>query len=176
MATGARKVNDKLLALMAEHLDAERVKVLVGIDPGQHNGLGINVRVGRINNPILSTLDFWELVDVLEDILQLQMLYGRDRVGVTVYIEDTRLNTPVFDRGNDGRRQLRQAQNVGDNKRTAGLLVEYLERKSIPFHPIRPNGKTYSKLNADTFTRYTGITERCSQHARDAYMLIHGIH
>lgn len=136
----------------------------IGIDAGEHTGLAAkDIRSGQW--VILRTVSFWDAIECLQD-LQAQFPIRR------VVIEDPAQNRPVFPRQVPVVQKLKIAQNVGMNKRDATRLIEYCERQGWPVIKSRPTKASMTKLSAEMFARLTGITQRTSEHVRDAAMLI----
>jgi len=137
--------------------------VNVGIDPGVNTGIAVGSSQGL---SLLATTNFWGAVDTIS------MLHVKHGIGLSVYIEDPSQNKPVFNRGKVGRVAENIAQKVGSNKREGRLLIEYCQRNGIRVFAVRPTKGTMTKLKSPYFKKLTGYTVRCSQHARDAAMLI----
>lgn len=114
----------------------------------------------------METTDFWSVVETL-------YRYTASLVPIIVHIEDPNGNKPVFIKpgANSAAIGRKIGQNVGSNKREASLLIELCKREDWP-HTVHVPRK--SKVKADEFKKYTGITDRTSQHVRDAVMLIYG--
>jgi len=136
--------------------------VHVGIDPGVNVGFALSY-AGKLLQ--LSTLSFWEVVAELEALAEGAQLH--------VYIENPNANKPTFHKAAAESQKAREkiSQNVGSNKRDAQLLIEKVERLGVTVLPVRPINK---KLSADLFRKVSGWEGSCSQHARDAAMLILG--
>ncbi len=138
-------------------------KLYLGIDPGTHTGFSVwNSSRQKIMQ--MSTLTFFSTLKELDK-------YKEFYYDVKVIIEDPNQNRPVFNRGLSMPMNLKVAQNVGMNKRDAQLLIEYCNLIGLKVLTIRP---TRGKHNMKSFTQITGWSQRCSQHARDAAMLIYG--
>ena len=138
--------------------------IYVGIDPGVDTGFATYNT--ETKEHAISTLTFWKTIYAINAIQSLGDL--------TVVVENPNLNKPVFFRGLNAMKNLRVAQNVGANKRDAQLLIDYCKDRKIPLIEVRPSKNTYTKLSVEQFEEIFGITDRTSQHARDAMMLIFG--
>lgn len=145
-------------------------KLYVGIDPGAQTGVaewtGLALRH-------LKTYTFWEAVYYL---MTLKDCAAADGYKVIIYIEDPNMNPATHDH-REVKKNVREkiSQNVGSNKRDAQLLIEYCEGiMKYEVHKIKPSKHGASKLNAGKFQTQTGCSIQCSQHARDAAMLIYG--
>ena len=136
--------------------------VHVGIDPGVNVGFAISHK-GKLLQ--LSTLTFWEAVQELEQLAEGAQLH--------VYIENPNANKPTFWKQGAESQKAREkiSQNVGANKRDAQLLIEKVELLGVKVLPVPPKTK---KFTADSFRKLSGWESTCSQHARDAAMLVLG--
>jgi hypothetical protein len=114
------------------------------------------------------TLDFWRAIAFIES-------YKSAGVPISVVMEDPNGNRPVFNRGVQGRRASKIAQNVGANKRDAILIWEYCVNHGIAIQRITPTAKSITKLSSEQFNKITGWAARTSEHARDAAMLVWGM-
>ena len=148
-------------------------KIIIGIDPGEHTGIAILDQNKKFH---LSTKTFWGAIEILNS-------YPAGTL--KVYIEDPGQNKPVFDHfkipvefsrkvGDKLNYIGRIAQNIGENKRMAKLLIEYCIVRGIEYYAMKPTRKSGTKLDIRLFQKYTGFYGRCSEHARDAAMLIVG--
>lgn len=149
-------------------------KIFVGIDPGISTGFAVYTKKPQMQFLELATLDFWKTIDRLKN---LHLNHGQN---LTVVIEDPNGNKPVFMKAGvkSNAMAVRVGQNVGSNKREASLLIEYCQNKGINVIPVVPKKKASGatgKITQEYFQKITGHTKRCSQHARDAGMLIWGM-
>lgn len=161
-------------------------RLIVGIDPGEKNGVFYSVNGKLIK---CETLDFYGLISRLNEIREMPD-YDKKKV----YVENPNINKPVFLpkqmkadifkrpspclNGTPSEKQdialriaMRKAQNVGMNKQLAKLLIDFIQKKGFLVEMIRPGSK---KLNAEEFRRLSGYTKPTNQHTRDAGMLILG--
>lgn len=124
----------------------------------------------------VDTVDFWEINERLQKIAA---LHQAGEVAVRIYIETPQHNAPVFmkpGRPNGIREFIRIAQNVGENKAKAKLLVqrccELFGEKNV--FEKTPNKKSATKWTDERFKTQTGWQPRTSKHGRDAAMLVFG--
>ena len=136
----------------------------IGVDAGQKTGLAAK-ELGTQRWVLLKTVSFWGAIDCLRE-LDEQFTIRR------VVVEDPSQNRPVFRRGVPCAQLLKIAQNVGANKSDAKRLIEYCQRQGWSVVTSRPTKRSLTKLDPETFQRLTGITQRTSEHVRDAVMLI----
>ena len=143
-------------------MQSQRAILHVGIDPGVHVGFATSQNKKLLQ---LRTLDFWAAVAELEQLAQLYALH--------VYIEDPNANRPTFYKAgaDNAKKREKISQNVGANKRDAILLIEKAELLGVKVVAIPPRK---SKLTAVGFQQLTGWQTVCSQHARDAALLVFG--
>jgi hypothetical protein len=142
-------------------------RIIIGVDPGVNTGICVyKPELKKIEK--LITGDFWDLIDLLHE-YQIAGAY------LGVIMEDPNGNKPIFNRGVDGRRASKIAQNVGANKRDATLISDYCVRTFISIRGVVPSSRSLTKLSAEQFASITGWTARSSSHSRDAAMLVWGI-
>jgi hypothetical protein len=135
----------------------------IGIDAGACTGLAEWQYGGDLR---CDTTTFWGAIDRIRE---MHKCWGTH---LCVVIEAGWKNRPVFARpGVQGRRQLRIAQNVGQNHAHGKLIVDYCDLKGIRYLALRPGTP---KLNDEQFRRLTGYDGTTSQHARDAAMMVWG--
>ncbi len=137
-------------------------KLVIGIDPGTRTGIAWRVDNQQMQ---VATKSLYDAMDIIEDLVK---QYGVAHT--RIWIEDARINRPVFDRGQNHAASLKIAQNVGSVKRDTGLLEEHCKRQGVTPLMLRPSS---SKWSPKMMLAATGIA-RCSQHARDAAKLISG--
>lgn len=149
-------------------------KVFVGIDPGSHTGFA-EWNANRKEFRLIVTLTFWETIRELMAYRDIAGFFKQPCL-VTVVLEDPNLNKPVWIRpGQDGRKHIKIAQDVGKNKRDAQLLYEWLKYNTFDVRLIRPSGKGTTKMKADQFRKLTGWTDKTNEHERDAAMMVFGM-
>jgi len=147
-------------------------KILIGIDPGTKTGMAIKQQ-GCVM--ILKTFTFWEAIDTIKSF---------PPETLKVFIEDPSQNKPIFARfkippvfhkiGDRINYIGKIAQNIGENKGQAKLLIEYMKKNNIEHYAMRPNKRSMTKIDKKTFEKLTGYTKRSSEHSRDAAFLIIG--
>lgn len=92
---------------------------------------------------------------------------------IFVRIEDARLRKWIPRQKNEKSERGRR-EGAGSVKRDAKIWEDFLTDHKIPFEMVAPkNNKT--KVSAEYFKKLTGYQERCSEHARDAGMLVFGM-
>jgi len=132
----------------------------IGIDAGKKTGCAVWCS-DKQQFDVIKTTTFWDL------------FYDIGPVVVSnpacFVIEDPTLNKPTFFRNTNHKGMQRISRNVGANAREATLLIERFESMGLTVLRVRPQD---SKKNAKAFQQITGYTGRCSQHARDAAMLV----
>ncbi len=141
--------------------------LLIGIDPGEHTGVAQFDHLDAQPELLLQTLDFWATVRLLEQ------LALTEKHRAHVYIEDPNEHRFLYANKDSktGEVRTKVAQNVGANKREAALLISKCAALGLQLTTIKP-GDVLTKLKAEDFARFTGYTKRCSEHARDAALLI----
>jgi hypothetical protein len=140
-------------------------RYVVGIDPGVNTGVAWYDREEkRVYD--FGTSDFWKVYgDFANETAW--------RFEVVVIIE-TPMKTRLYARQDveqGQRRREKIAANAGGNSREAELLADGLE--ALGYEVIRQK-PTRVKWDAEQLARFTGITKRTSQHARDAIALCYG--
>lgn len=133
---------------------------LVGIDVGTHTGVCIyNSATQKIEE--LFTMKLHQALERIE------ALNKSEQGKIIVYYEDARLRKWF---GNTGRERLKGAGSV---ERDSTIWEEFLTDKKIPFFRVAPKHNN-TKLSPEQFKMLTGYGGRCSEHARDATMLVYG--
>jgi len=163
---GAWRPQDIPMTTTQQQPKATRPRYVIGIDPGAHTGCGVWDRVERRLIDV-RTGNFWTVIE------HVTATYPTHET--VIVIEDPNLNPSMHAgtlKGAAGvRAALRIAQNVGENKAEARLLIEGFERAGYAVEPFKP---TRSKPTEDHFRRVTGYEGRTSEHARDAAMFVYG--
>lgn len=134
--------------------------LIVGIDPGVNTGLALYA-------PLLKQYEAVKTLGAIEAMLTVQRLAIEGRIKLVV-IEDARLRKWF---GTKGREAL---QGAGSIKRECAIWIDWLNHNAIPHRVVSPQGKG-AKVNAERFAKLTGWTQRTSEHARDAAMLVFGV-
>lgn len=137
---------------------------ILGIDPGVHTGVAVAIK-GKLVK--VESMGFWDAINLIRDMRHM---------GLAVYIEDPGINKPVFAKPGANNQFMinRVAQNVGSNKRDAQLIIEFCKRQGIKCVPQKPLRGAMSKIDSETFKRYTGWQGKTNSHGRDAAMQIFG--
>lgn len=150
----------------------KRVRCFIGIDPGTRTGFAVKVDGFKMK---VETTDFFGAIERIQ-------FYRKRFECLEVRIEDPSQNKPVwFDhrkatvKVSEARSKLKIAQNVGENKKEAKLLIEFCKRLNIKVIPVRPKRGSMTKVSPELFRKVTGYGGRTSEHGRDAGMLIAGI-
>lgn len=134
--------------------------IKIGIDPG------VNTGFAKMVDGVLYEVKTMSIVEAMKSV-EFSAKWARDNgVDLTVYIEDARQRRWVT----GGREKL---QGVGSIKRDCGIWEEICVYHDIDFVLVAPKDN-YTKLTAQAFAGITGWKHRCSQHARDAAMLVWG--
>lgn len=135
--------------------------IYIGIDPGTHTGVAVwDSKEGRF----LSL----ETMPIHIALTRVLAIAERHRDDVQVIFEDARLRT-WFGKGNVSAK----AQGAGSVKRDCSIWEDFLSDMEIPFVTTKP-GNVATKVTPSWFRKLTGWEGRCSEHARDAAMLVFG--
>jgi hypothetical protein len=135
--------------------------IYIGIDPGTHTGVAVwDSKEGRF----LSL----ETMPIHIALTRVLAIAERHRDDVQVIFEDARLRT-WFGKGNVSAK----AQGAGSVKRDCSIWEDFLTDMEIPFVTTKP-GNVATKVTPSWFRKLTGWEGRCSEHARDAAMLVFG--
>ncbi|WP_223091285.1 hypothetical protein [Zunongwangia sp. SCSIO 43204] len=135
--------------------------ILIGIDPGVKTG------VGAIDgkNKVVGSMPIHQAMQFVSDIAD-------KNLPIHIRVEDARLRKWF---GNNAKAK---QQGAGSVKRDCKIWEDFLSdikattNSDISFEMVHPV-KGGTKINAKMFQQITGIQKRTSEHARDAYMLIH---
>lgn len=135
--------------------------VYIGIDPGVKTGIGFINGTQKMAKTIAihNAINF--IIDLLNKDLE-----------VHIRVEDARKRKWF------GPRSQEKQQGAGSVKRDCSIWEDFLteinklSENKITFEMLHPV-KGATKLNKEMFQKITGITSVTSEHARDAYMLIH---
>jgi len=132
--------------------------ILIGVDPGVKTGFCL-YDTAQKKITTLETLKIHQAFFLIH-----QLTTEQD---IKVYFEDARQRNWF---GTSGREKL---QGAGSIKRDCKAWQDFLEDEGIEFEMIPPRNNM-TKTKADFFKSITGWTERTSEHARDAAMLVFG--
>lgn len=133
---------------------------LVGIDTGVRTGFAVWNTASR-------SLERVETMPIHRAMFEVLKMRDENPYGLAVYFEDARLRKWF---GRKGREAL---QGAGSVKRDAGIWEDFLRDEGIRGYPVAPKNNA-TKLSAEAFAGITGWRKRCSEHARDAAMLVFG--
>ena len=134
--------------------------IYIGIDPGTHTGVAVwDSKEGKFLS--LETMPIHRAMDLVR-------MARDDNEAIQVIFEDARLRT-WFGKGNVSAK----AQGAGSVKRDCSIWEDFLTDLEIPFLTTKP-GNVATKVTPSWFRKLTGWEGRCSEHARDAAMLVFG--
>ena len=134
--------------------------IYIGIDPGTHTGVAVwDSKEGKFLS--LETMPIHRAMDLVR-------MARDDNEAIQVVFEDARLRT-WFGKGNVSAK----AQGAGSVKRDCSIWEDFLTDMEIPFVTTKP-GNVATKVTPSWFRKLTGWEGRCSEHARDAAMLVFG--
>jgi hypothetical protein len=139
---------------------AQHHTIIIGIDTGTKTGVAVWHKTERRFLHVVTM----PIHRAMELVLQYQVDHAED---LFVRFEDARLRKWLKDKSADA------IQGAGSIKRDCTIWEDFLKDKGIHFASIAPRGGL-TKLPPETFARMTGWTERTSNHARDAAMLVYG--
>lgn len=145
----------------------ENEKLLIGIDPGIHTGLAYK----NIKSPYLTeclTLKIHEAFDQIKEASNLL------NVDLYIIVEDARQRKWY------GKNSYEKQQGAGAIKVQCSQWEDFLTdlckyRTKVKFKMVKPI-KGGTKMNEKIFKQITKFKGRTSEHARDAAMLIWGLH
>ena len=142
--------------------------IYIGIDPGTHTGVAVwDSKEGRFLS--LETMPIHRAMEKVKEMSHpfwhMDKLYNED---IQVIFEDARLRT-WFGKGNVSAK----AQGAGSVKRDCSIWEDFHIDMEIPFVTTKP-GNVATKVTPSWFRKLTGWEGRCSEHARDAAMLVFG--
>ena len=138
--------------------------IFVGIDPGEHTGLAVwnseehyfvDIYTCKLHEALVRLYDIWRL---------------SNRKDMFVVFEDARQRT-WFPKERSNSEYRGRLMGAGAAKRDAAIWEEFLTDYGIPFEARKPQAGG-TKWSAEFFKKVTGYTGRCSEHARDAALLV----
>ena len=140
----------------------------IGIDTGVHTGLALwDAKDGRmVELKTQGIVHAMHTVSVWRDEAREQ---GRECV---IVMEDARLRKWLPRERNFSELKGR-LMGAGSVKRDASIWEEFAQMAGIPIQATKPR-EGMTKWNADYFAKVTGYTKKCSNHARDAALLVWG--
>lgn len=140
--------------------------IYIGIDPGVDTGVCV-WDADQQTILRLDTLGFWSVIGLLS------AYKNQHGELLSVVIEDPNLNKAMHWQQKKSVRGFNPAtkiaQNVGQNKKEAELIIKYLEANQFSYEAIRPVTR---KIGARVFKHLSGYKDRTNQHVRDAAMLV----
>jgi hypothetical protein len=135
-------------------------KLIIGIDPGRKTGIA--VYTPETKSLILGTYKLHQAFDQVKKLNQ--------HFNIEVVIENPNLWTH-FQNVKNARAKM---QGAGSVKRDYSAWTDFLDDYKITYKAVRPdktrNGYAY---DVELFKKITGYTERCSEHARVAALLVY---
>jgi hypothetical protein len=131
----------------------------IGIDPGVKTGLAVWDGAGLA---VVGTSSAIDAEDMALAYVRTATARGH---AVCLVVEDARLRK-WFTGGRE------KAQGVGSVKRDCSRWQEWAKHHDVTLYLVAPKNNT-TKLDAKLFARLTGWTDRTSEHARDAAMLVY---
>ena len=131
---------------------------LIGIDTGTHTGVAVwSSTAGQF-----LAVETLPIHRAMRSVLEWREKTGGD---LRVYFEDARLRKWF------GRASVEKLQGAGSVKRDCTIWEDFLRDEGIDFRAVPPKNNV-TKVSAAWFAKVTGWTGRCSEHARDAAMLV----
>lgn len=137
--------------------------IYVGIDPGDNTGFAVWDQ-GKHCLTEVSTLTIIQAIDRVRELRQLHP--GQ----LAVVFEDARQRKWFAPERNISEYR-GKLMGAGAAKRDAKIWEEFLQDYGIPYEAHKPQAGG-TKWSADYFALVTGYKGRCSEHARDAALLV----
>lgn len=134
----------------------EKIKYVIGIDPGTKTGIACWNRENK-------KFQFIKSMDILNAINLVSEMNKSDTIFVRIENPNKR---KWF--GKSGRERL---QGAGSIKRDYAIWEGFLKKEGIPFEGYAPKD-SITKMNSEMFQKITGWKDRTSEHARDAAMAV----
>ena len=137
----------------------------IGIDTGVQTG----VCIWDAQQKAMRCIETGMIHQVMEEVRQFHQAWPGK---VFIRFEDARQRKWILEQKNEKAERGRR-EGAGSVKRDAIIWEDFLKDIGVPFEMVAPkNNKT--KVPADYFKKLTGFKGRCSEHARDAAMLVIG--
>ncbi len=133
---------------------------MIGIDPGVNTGFCVYNKKTKL----IREIETFKIHEAMASVLRVSDYYSQS---VFIRIEDARQRKWF------GKNTIGKDQGAGSIKRDCTIWEDFLNDHGIPFEMVPPKNNI-TKLSASNFKKHTGITQRTSQHARDAAMLVYG--
>ena len=140
----------------------DRIHTVVAIDPGVHTGFAVTV------NGDLTDVETYTFTEAQAWLLNCSAYADPEKQGcrtLELVIEDPRGQYVPYNQ-----REPQRIKGVGSVERDCKLWIEFCEFYGIKYRTVKP-GK-YRKIDAATFKKLTGWTDRTSEHARAAAMMV----
>jgi hypothetical protein len=134
-------------------------KILIGIDPGIHNGFAQY-------DPATKTLTSVASKQTWEVIMALDLL--KDIADIHVYIENPKTWRPF-----GGKDQSHRLKGAGSVTARFQAIEEYMTANKIAFTKTKIQGGI-KKLDKQRFEAITGYKGKTNEHGRDAAMIVFG--
>ena len=139
--------------------------IWIGIDPGDHTGVAV-WDAGSKRFIALLTLPLHRAFDVVKGTA------ASNPQRTFVVFEDAR-QRKWFRKERSASEYRGRLMGAGAAKRDAKIWEEFLADISVPYAAHKPQAGT-TKWSAEHFAKVTGWKGRCSEHARDAALLVYG--
>lgn len=137
----------------------------IGIDTGTNTGICVWNRKEKF-------IRYIETMPIYKVLSEVERWHRHTEGGVFVRLEDARLRKWIPKQKNE-RAERGRREGAGYVKAHAQIWEQFLTDYNIPFELVAPkNNKT--KVTQAYFNKLTGFNDKCSQHARDAAMLVIG--
>lgn len=151
----------KLAYIYKTHLESIFYEYMIGIDPGVLTGYA------KVQNGKLTCLSTPNQIKAQKLVLESHQNATQEGKRLKVLVEDARLRTWF---GSSGKEKF---QGAGDIKRQCAQWEEFCIHHGIDYVMVKP-GVNRTKVAPETFKKITGWKQRCSNHARDAAMMVFG--
>lgn len=143
----------------------EKKTIAIGIDPGTKTGVAVYDK-RAFSLTLVKTMKIHEAMEFVKN---QSFIYDDE---LLVRFEDAR-QRKWFGKGTRAEINAKK-QGAGSVKRDCSIWEDFLNGLNIEFHMVAP-GRASTKINANYFKQITGCTERTSEHARDAAMLVYKV-
>lgn len=130
----------------------------IGIDPGTTTGLAVWDSIRKRFRQI-DSLKIHEAMDVVSELSTL------NTGNIHIWVEDARQRTWF------GSKSDSKLQGAGSIKRDCTIWEDFLKDLNVPFDMVHPQ-KNSTKVPDGYFKGITGYQDKCSEHGRDAAMLV----
>ncbi|MCF0201751.1 MAG: hypothetical protein HUK08_00160 [Bacteroidaceae bacterium] len=149
-----------MTGLFGKHYD-----YVIGIDTGTHTGYA----VWSVSEHRLMRLDTLKIHEAMRAVENLAASCRTEGLSLLVRFEDARQRKYI--QKLSAKQDRDRLQGVGSVKRDCSIWEDFLKALEIDYDPVPPkNNRT--KLKPDFFSIIAKWNKRCSEHARDAAMLV----